>query len=166
MVWLGGGLALTAAGTLHVDGADATVSANLTSAFAINAIVDYPLNELVALRAMPRYIMNIGPPGETSPASALDVRVGGTLGKQVVPQLRLYGVGAVGGAILQGSNPSNDRNSAFGVTLSFGAGAAYSINPTLRLYVEAVYELGFYKDHGDDIQLNWLELSAGLQFGQ
>ncbi|HTR52770.1 MAG TPA: hypothetical protein VMJ10_18780 [Kofleriaceae bacterium] len=166
MIWLGGGVALTTAGTIKVTDPTFILWGNLDSAFAANAIADYPLNDLVTLRAMPRYIMNIklsGDPDSTA-KSGVDLRFGGTIGKQVAPRLRLYGLGALGYASFSGWGPSStDRNS--GMTLSFGAGGAYVINPTRRLYLEAVYELGFEQDNGDDVRLNWLELSAGLQFG-
>ena len=79
-------------------------------------------------------------------------------------QLRLYGLGAIGYAKFSGWMLSSSDSDS-GMTLSLGAGGAYAINPTLRLYLEAVYELGFEKENGDDVKLKWLELSAGLQFG-
>jgi hypothetical protein len=167
--WLGGGIELTAAGSVSGTVMGASGSADLDSAFAFMANVDYQLNDLISLRAMPRYIINIKQSGAMGDSlSALDLRVGGTAGKDMAPQIRAYGLAALGySSVSFPSMPGVTSPSASGLTLTFGAGGAYTINPTTRVYAELSYEFGFESVSGNgfsgDYHLNWLELGAGVQ---
>lgn len=171
-VWLGGALELTGAGSVSgSDGMGGTASIDLDSAFGVMGTFDYQVNEMITLRAMPRYITNIKPSGDTGgdSASAFDLRGGGTVGKEVSPGTRLYGIGALGYA--QVSFPSSGGSSipdATGLTVSVGGGASYAMNPKLRLVVELVYELGFESVSANgasaDFKVNWLEFAGGIQF--
>lgn len=168
-IWLGGGLELTAAGNVSAsDGMGGTASTDLDSAFAFMANIDYQVNDLITLRAMPRYIISIKPQGASDSASAFDLRVGGTIGKEVAPQARVYGLAALGYASVSFPNMGGTTiPNATGLTLTFGAGGAYTINPTTRLYVELAYEKGFesVSDMGQTVDFNvsWLELGGGVQ---
>jgi hypothetical protein len=168
-VWLGGGLEITAAGSVSGDnGMGGTASLDLDSAFAFMANLDYQLNDLITLRAMPRYIVSIKPQGASQSESAFDLRVGATVGKEVAPQIRLYGLGALGYASVSfPSQMGTNLPNATGLTLTFGGGGAYTINPTTRLYAELAYELGFESlsvmGVNQDFKVNWLELGFGVQ---
>jgi hypothetical protein len=168
--WLGGGIELSAIGSAsQPNGMGGTTSVDLDSAFAFMANVDYQLNDLISLRAMPRYIVGIKQSGFSGDsASAFDLRVGGTVGRDVAPPIRVYGLAALGySSVSFPSQAGVNIPNASGPTVTIGGGGLYALNPTTRLYAELAYEWGFESRSlngiSADFHVGWLELGAGVQ---
>jgi opacity protein-like surface antigen len=144
-----------------------TVSPSLDTGFGLMANVDYQVNDLFTVRLMPRYVFNVkfsnlaGDSGH-----AYDLRAGGTIGKDVAPAMRAYGLLALGyfSASFATSTMIPD---ASGATLTFGAGLTYALQRNVRLYVEGGYEYGFQSikvaGMNTDFHFKGLELGVGIQ---
>jgi hypothetical protein len=162
-VWLGGDAALASPSS---DGLNGMGKPNFDMAYALTATLDYQLSPLVSLRAMPRYVTNLKASMDKDSSSAYDIRGGVTLGTDVAPKIRIYGLGALGYSSI--SFPSSTGlDSASGATLTLGGGGTYTITPTIRLYAEASYEAGFQSvsvmGQSADYKLNFLDFGAGVQ---
>ena len=168
--WLGGSLELNVAGNASFpDGMGGTASVDLNSAFALNGLIEYQMSDVLSVGLMPRYVMGIKGSASTSndSDSMLDLRARVSAGTMVAPQIRGYGFGCLGYSIIYPPSSAMTNETANGLTLTFGAGAAYFVNPRTRLFFEGGYELGFQSissmGQSADFKLNFLELGAGVQ---
>lgn len=168
--WLGGSLELNVAGgATFPDGAGGTASVDLDSAFALNGLIEYQMSDVLSVGLMPRYVFGIKGSGSTSSDSdsMLDLRARASAGTMVAPQMRAYGFGCLGYSIIYPPASAMSNETANGLTLTFGAGAQYYVNPRTRLFFEGGYELGFQSVSANgqsaDFKINYLELGAGVQ---
>ena len=164
-IWVGAGAALASPSS---DGLGGQQKVNIDAAYALAATADYQLNNLISLRAMPRYIMHLKASESMDSSSAYDLRVGATVGKDVMPKIRAYGLAALGYSSISFASPGGGSNqSASGATFMIGAGGTYALSPKMRLYAEAAYELGFQSisEGGQtaDYKVKFLDFGAGLQ---
>jgi hypothetical protein len=170
-IWLGGGLEVNTAGSAGVSslGSSGDMSIDMTSPVALNAVAEYQVTDAIAVGVMPRYVFGFKPTdSQTSDTiSMLDLRARVAAGGEVAPQLRLYGFGALGYAIVYPPSNATDQTTASGATFTFGGGANYAFTPTVRAYAELGYEFGLQSisENGasSDVHLSFLELGAGLQ---
>jgi hypothetical protein len=168
-LWLGGGIELLTAGGVSTDGFGGTVSTDLTNATGLVGNFDYQASDLFTIRVTAGYAFGMKVSGDTGDsASAIDVRLGGTVGKEVAPRVRLYGLAQLGYSSIRGNSNNGDVPDASGPTLTLGGGGAYDLSPKLRLYFELAYEFG-YEDHdygngrSFEYHVHYLELGVGVQ---
>jgi hypothetical protein len=164
-IWVGAAAQLASPSS---DGIQGQSKVDFDAAYALMATADYQLNNLISLRAMPRYVLHLKDAQSMDSSSAYDLRVGATVGKDVMPKIRAYGLAALGySSISFASQGGGSSQSASGATLTIGAGGTYAIGPKMRLYAEAAYELGFQSisEGGQtaDYKVNFLDFGAGLQ---
>jgi hypothetical protein len=176
-VWLGGGAGLLTAGTLDrgpiqtVDQGTITGTADLTSPVAVNAVVEDQVTDAIAVGLAPRYVLPFADHAGAHSADAstmLDNRVRVSVGGHLTPSLRVYGLGAVGYAIIFEPADSAGARRATGLTVTIGGGASLAITPRVRAYAELGYEVGREKDSAPQavgvLHIDYAELGAGIEF--
>jgi len=167
-VWAGGSFGILPQGSFSVgNGMGGTVSSDLATAYALDAVIEYQLTSLIAVGVMPRYVFNvIASDATVDSGSMLDLRARVAVGLEVAPRIRAYGFGAVGYAIVFPPSSAMTSNPS-GLTVTGGAGGSYAVNPRLRFFGEAGYELGFQSTSTNgmstDTRANYLEIDIGIQ---
>jgi hypothetical protein len=175
-VWLGGGVSVLTAGTLDggtvqtIDQGAASIHADLTSTLAANAIVEDQLTDAIAIGLAPRYVLAFADgPGTAWRDSwtMLDTRVRLSVGGHLTRELRVYGLGAVGYAIIFGPTDSTSTTRPAGLTFTVGGGASFAFTPHVRAYAELGYEVGREDRPRDPFtgyqHVDYAELGAGLE---
>ena len=78
-------------------------------------------------------------------SNELDLRARVTVGKEVAPRLRLYGIGTLGYSWIFDfvTDTSGAEHNVHGFIWSLGGGIAYALNPKLALTGELSYQLGY-----------------------
>lgn len=167
--WIGLGATLMFGGKVDESAMGTSGSADLDTAYAFVGTLDYQVSDLISIRLMPQYILNIKAPSDTNSETAYDLRGGLTIGGDVAPQIRVYGVGAIGYSSV--SFPSQNGTSipnGTGPSVTAGIGMAYAVSPTTRFTVEGTYEEAFDNVSTMGVSLDfkphYLQLGAGVQF--
>lgn len=162
-LWIGGGLQLAPQGSLSVSvpGAGSGSIGTDTGAYGIDVMALYAVHPMIDVGLAPRYILNITAGGSSDSASMYDIRAVGVIHKEIKPKLSVFGLAGVGYASI--SPPMGD--SAAGATVSFGAGAGYSLAAKLIGTVSLQYELGFESVNSADEKFNFLSINLGVLYG-
>lgn len=167
--WVGFGATLMFGGKVDESAMGMSASGDLATAYSFVGTLDYQASSLISIRLMPQYILNIKGPSDNDSATAYDLRGGLTVGGDVAPQVRVYGLGAVGYNSI--SFPSSNGMSipdGTGISVTAGIGLVYAMSPTARFTVEGTYEEAFDSvSQGGlsvDFKPHYLQLGAGVQF--
>jgi hypothetical protein len=166
-VWLGGGIDLGVGTTVTTQVGTQSASASLDTGFGLMMNGDYQIDDLFTVRVMPRYVGNVKFSNTSGDSGhAYDLRAGGTIGKDISPTMRGYGLLALG--YFKASFPASTMiPDAGGATLTIGGGLTSTLAPNLRLYVEGSYERGFQSiaagGMSTDFHFSGLEFGAGVQ---
>lgn len=167
--WIGVDATLMFGGKVDESAQGMSATVDLDTAYAFGGTLDYQVSDLISIRLMPQYILNIKAPSDSNSETAYDLRGGLTIGGDVAPQVRVYGLGAVGYSSV--SFPSQNGASVpdgTGVSVTAGVGMAYAVSPTTRFTVEGTYEEAFdstsFMGVNLDFKPHYLQLGAGVQF--
>ena len=165
--WIGGQLDLMPSGTLHESVLGMSASADMASAIAFGGVLDYRVSPLVTLGFAPRVVLNVKLPTNTNSAKQFDLRARVTVGKDVAPKFRLYGIGTLGYSImLLPTDPMGNTYHPHGLILGFGGGISYAINPRLLFIGELSYQLGYQGTTAQGVSVSfgddYLTLGGGL----
>ena len=168
-MWFGFNTELSPAGSFSASSTAAGSQDNFGSqvAFGVGLNAEFDPIPLLGIAFAPRFLFNVVPNDSMDDAQTmLDLRVRALVGPHL-GKLRLYGFADMGWALLFG-DPNVDGPYS-GLTVGFGAGAAFTMTRSMRMYLEASYELGF-ENHNDDYDgigehVNMFSLSLGAQLG-
>jgi hypothetical protein len=165
--WVGGEFDLLPVGTLHESVAGFNGSVDTATAVGFGGILDYRVSDLLSIGFAPRFLLEVKGQNDNSSSKQLDLRGRVTVGKEVAPSVRLYGVGTLGYSIIfLPADAMGNSSQPHGFIFSFGAGASYAINPRLHFFGELSYQFGYQSDSvngtsfsfGDD----YLTIGIGL----
>jgi hypothetical protein len=170
--WVGLQAEIDPAGTINLSGdafgAGFDQSYGTQFAYGLGLNFDYQVIPLLSIGFAPRVVFNVnGNNSDFNSAELLDLRLRAAVGKEVMPKLRVYGIGTMGWGVTFDGIPDLEGNTVNfnGFTIGFGGGASYAIAPKLRLFGELTYEFGFenHDDGGEHIQ--FLDLAFGIAAG-
>jgi hypothetical protein len=132
-------------------------------------VADYALSSTFAVGLWPRYLVNVQGSSDVAAAKALDLRVRVLAAPHLARNVQIYATGAIGYAIIflpsdpGGANPT-------GLTLTFGAGGLFALQPRVAFYTELAGELG-YESHvtagfpmGLRVNYDNVSVGVGLRF--
>jgi hypothetical protein len=160
-------LELLPTGTTKVSGGDASMSVDNATAFAIAAAFDFSASKYVTLGVAPRMILNVNSSDSTGGSSKeLDLRLRLLGHLPLGHQLEVYGYVAPGYAIVM---PSDDSDSAKGISIAGATGLTYDVSPTLFFNGEVGYQYAPTHTHVTvvsqrvpvDVDVSYLHIGVG-----
>jgi len=170
-LWMGPQLDILPLGTIHLSALGMDVSGDANSAVGLGGLIDYRVHPIFTIGFAPRFIVPVKPDEANESGSELDLRARFTAGKDLSPQVRLYGIGTIGYSWifrLLRDTSSNDYHTSSGLTLGFGGGINFAINPRLVLVGELSYQFGFQRTTISGIEVDadtsYLTLGVGIVF--
>ncbi len=174
--WIGFQAEIDPLGTINYSGTLLGISDDQSFgtqfAYGLGLDFEYQVMPLLAIGFAPRVVFNVIENGGGEDAKQLlDLRLRAAFGKEVIPKLRVYGIGTMGwGTTLGGGQDYFGNSTTFdGFTIGFGGGASYAISPKLRLFSELTYEFGFENHNSDNVDLGehiqFLDLAFGIAAG-
>jgi hypothetical protein len=165
-VRIGFELALLPLGSLGAAANGQSASTDTETAFGLGAVLQHPIDSTFTMELVPRLLLNVKGTNDTDSAKELDLRVRGTAGTHVAPNVRLYAALEPGYSML--FLPGNASNTPSGPTIGVAAGAAITVAPKTLLTAELGYQFGWQSTNvmGVDVDINtqFLHVAAGVLF--
>jgi hypothetical protein len=167
--WVGGELDLMLAGQIDTTFDGVSGNSDAATAFGFGGVLDYRASPWITIGLAPRFVIGVQPNNGNASSNQLDLRARVTIGNEVAPRLRLYGIGTIGYSWIFDifrDDLTGDQYNSDGFIWSLGVGVSYAINHRLRFTGEISYQFGYQGGSVDNFNFtvsdNFLTLGIGL----
>jgi hypothetical protein len=167
--WIGGELDLMLAGQIDTTFDGVSGNADAATAFGFGGVLDYRASPWITIGLAPRFVIGVQPNNGNASSNQLDLRARVTIGNEVAPRLRLYGIGTIGYSWIFDifrDDLNGDQYNSDGFIWSLGVGVSYAISHHLRFTGEISYQFGYQGGSVDNFNFtvsdNFLTLGIGL----
>lgn len=141
----GASLEILPSGTLTVDIPPlGSASGDAKTAIGFGVFADHAIDPLISIGFAPRFFFGVnGTNSNDKSAEELDLRLRGTVGKEVAPKIRPYFYLTPGYSILFYTDANGNGSHPHGFAIGLGGGVSYQVTPTASGFFELGYQWGF-----------------------
>ncbi|HPH68051.1 MAG TPA: outer membrane beta-barrel protein [Kofleriaceae bacterium] len=170
-------LELAPSGSITTQFGSSRSTTDAAASYGIGGLFDVGVSRYLSVGFAPRYLLNVktsdsqnNPGGSNDTATELDLRARIAAHIPIANKLQGYGYVSPGYSIIFAPSNSNSSDNPAGLSLGFGGGVAYQINPTLALTGELGYQVGYQSVTVDvlgiksdiDFETRYLHFGVGL----
>jgi hypothetical protein len=119
-------------------------SSSTKTAVGFGVLADHAVDPYISVGFAPRFFFGVNTSNSNNDsAEELDLRLRGTIGKEIVPKVRPYFYFTPGYSVLFVPNGNGGSNHPHGFAIGVGGGVSYDLTNTLSGFVELGYQWGF-----------------------